>query len=106
MAKINESLRMEEENNQYEMRRLITQRDNRVRAESFRQQLDDLQASEAAALQRMRGGGNAIQMAHQPPQLLLKYAQARVVEQLAPEPELWPTIPMARSCGLRPCRRS
>ena len=76
---------MEEENNQYEMRRLITQRDNRVRAESFCQQLDDLQASEAAALQQVRGGGNAIQMAPQPPQLLLKYAQARAAQQLAPE---------------------
>ncbi len=40
------------------MCRLITQRDNRVRAESFRQQLDDLQASEAASLQRVRSGRN------------------------------------------------
>ena len=80
MAKINESLRMEEEGNQQEMRRLITQRDNRVRAESFRQQLDDLQASEAAALQRVRSGRMAMQMAPQPQQLLLEYAQARVAE--------------------------
>ena len=88
MAKINESLRMEEEGNQQEMRRLITQRDNRVRAESFRQQLDDLQASEAAALQRVRSGRMAMQMAPQPQQLLLEYAQARVAERVVPEPHV------------------
>jgi hypothetical protein len=76
---------MEEEHNRDEMRRLIAQRDNRMRAESLRQQLVDLQASEAAALQQVRGGGNAIQMAPQPPQLLLEYAQARVAERVMPE---------------------
>ena len=81
LARIEESRRMEEEHNRDEMRRLVAQRDNRMRAESLRQQLVDLQASETAALQQVRGGGNAIQMAPQPPQLLLKYAQARVAEQ-------------------------
>jgi hypothetical protein len=75
------------------MRRLITQRDNRVRAESFRQQLDELQASEAAALREVRRGEDgrhqrAIEMAPQPPQLLLKYAKARVAERLAPAPDV------------------
>jgi hypothetical protein len=105
MAKINESLRMEEEGNQQEMRRLITQRDNRVRAESFRQQLDDLQASEAAALQRVRSGRMAMQMAPQPQQLLLEYAQARVAEVWC-RSLMWPTIPTARSCCLLPCGES
>ena len=86
---------MEEEGNQQEMRRLITQRDNRVRAESFRQQLDDLQASEAAALQRVRSGRMAMQMAPQPQQLLLEYAQARVAEQCG----------AGASCGRRFRRR-
>ena len=86
MAQINESLRVEEEGDQQEMRRLLAQREKRVRAESFRQQLVELQASEAAALQRGRAGPLAIQVAPQPQQLLLGFAQARVPERAVPEP--------------------
>ena len=62
-------------------------------ADEYDSDYSTLQASEAAALREVRRGEDgrhqrAIEMAPQPPQLLLKYAKARVAERLAPAPDV------------------
>ncbi len=47
-----------------------------------------------------------MQMAPQPQQLLLEYAQAAALLSGWCRSLMWPTIPTARSCGLLPCGES